>query len=56
MVELFNPFLKAIFVSVLLTIATSSLTLHLEHKLKKRIVATSVKTTALAALFFFPSS
>lgn len=54
MVELFNPFLKAIFVSVLLTIATSSLTLHLEHKLKKRIVATSVMTIALAALFFLP--
>lgn len=54
MVELFNPFLKAIFVSVLLTIATSSLTLHLEHKLKKRIVATSIMTIALAALFFLP--
>ena len=54
MVELFNPFLKAIFVSVLLTIATSSLTLHLEHKLKKRLVATSVMTIALAALFFLP--
>ena len=35
MVELFGPFLKAIFVSVLLTVATSTLTLYLEKKLKK---------------------
>ena len=34
MVELFNPFLKAISVAVLLAIATSSLTLQLEIKLK----------------------
>lgn len=54
MVELFDPFLKAIFVSILLTIATSSLTLHLEHKLKSRIFATSLITIGLTALFFLP--
>lgn len=54
MVELFNPFLKAIFVSILLTIATSSITLYLECKLKGRIFATSLMTIALTALFFLP--
>ena len=52
MVELFNPFLKAIFVSVLLTVATSSLTILLERKLKTRILAASTMTIGLAALFF----
>jgi len=54
MVELFNPFLKAIFVSVLLTVATSSLTILLERKLKTRILAASTMTIGLAALFFLP--
>lgn len=54
MVELFGPFLKAIFVSVLLTVATSALTLYLEKKLKNRGLATSVMTIGLASLFFLP--
>ena len=54
MVELFNPFLRAIFVSVLLTVATSSLTILLERKLKTRILAASTMTIGLAALFFLP--
>lgn len=54
MVELFNPFLKAIFVSVLLTVATSSLTLYLEKKLKKRVLSTTLMTLGLASLFFLP--
>ena len=54
MVELFNPFIKAICVSVLLTIATSSLTLFLENKLKSRIFSTTFMTIGLAALFFIP--
>ena len=54
MVELFNPFLKAISVAVLLAIATSSLTLHLEIKLKSRVLATSVMTVTLTSLFFVP--
>lgn len=54
MVELFNPFLKPMFVALLLTVATSSLTLFLENKLKSRITATTVMTIGLTALFFIP--
>lgn len=54
MVELFNPFLKAIFVSVLLAIATSSLSLYLEEKFKSRILSSGFMTIGLTALFFIP--
>lgn len=54
MVELFNPFLKAICVSILLAIATNTLTLYLERRLKSRIIATSIMTIALTSLFFIP--
>jgi predicted PurR-regulated permease PerM len=54
MVELFNPFLKAIFVSILLTIATNSLTLKLEQKVKSKVISTSLMTVILTALFFLP--
>ena len=54
MVELFNPFLKAISVAILLAIATSSLTSHLEIKLKIKVLATSTMTVALTSLFFVP--
>lgn len=54
MVELFGPFLKAIFVSVLLTVATSTLTLYLEKRLKNKGLAASIMTIGLASLFFLP--
>ncbi len=54
MVELFNPFLKAICVSLLLAVATSSLTLYLENRLNSRFFATSIMTIALTSLFFIP--
>ena len=54
MVELFDPFLKSIFVSVLLAIATSSLSLYLEEKFKSRILASGFMTIGLTALFFIP--
>ncbi len=54
MVELFSPFLKPMFVALLLTIATSSLTTYLENRFKTRILATSVMTIGLTALFFIP--
>lgn len=54
MVQLFNPFLKAILVSVLLTISTSSLTLKLQHNIKNRILSTGIMTILMAALFFLP--
>jgi predicted PurR-regulated permease PerM len=54
MVELFNPFLKAICVAILLAIATNTLTQFLQKKLKSRIIATSIMTVALTSLFFIP--
>jgi predicted PurR-regulated permease PerM len=54
MVELFNPFLKSIIVAILLTIATSTLTIYLEKRVSSRIIATSIMTIGLAALFFLP--
>ena len=54
MVELFNPFLKAICVSILLAIATNTLTQYLQKKLKSRIIATSIMTVVLTSLFFIP--
>ena len=54
MVELFNPFLKAICVAILLAIATNALTQYLQKKLKSRIIATSIMTVALTSLFFIP--
>ncbi len=54
MIELFNPFLKAICVAVLLAIATNSVTEYLEKKLKSRIVASSIMTITLTSIFFVP--
>lgn len=54
MVELFSPFLKAMFVALLLAVATSSLTLAIETRLKSRIISTSIMTFTLGAIFFIP--
>ena len=54
MVELFSPFLKAMFVALLLAVATNSLTFFLENRLKSRIAATSFMTISLAGIFFIP--
>ena len=54
MVELFDPFLKSIFVSLLLVVATSTLTLYLENNLKSRFFATTIMTIGLTSLFFIP--
>jgi predicted PurR-regulated permease PerM len=54
MVELFSPFLKSMFVALLLTVATSSLTLYLESRFKSRVIGTTLMTIGLTALFFIP--
>ena len=54
MIELFNPFLKSIFVALLLAVATNSLTQFLEHRLKSKILATTVMSVTLAGIFFIP--
>lgn len=53
MIELFNPFLKSITVAILLTIATSTLTIYLEKRISSRALATSIITIGLAALFSY---
>ncbi len=54
MIELFNPFLKAIFVALLLAVATNSVTLYLENRLKSKLSATFVMSVTLACIFFIP--
>ncbi|KAB7890340.1 AI-2E family transporter [Poseidonibacter ostreae] len=54
MVELFSPFLKAMFVALLLAVATNSLTLFLENRLKSRTLSSVIMTITLAGIFFIP--
>ena len=54
MIELFNPFLKAIFVALLLAVATNSLTVFLENRLKSKLIATTIMSITLAGIFFIP--
>ena len=54
LIELFNPFLKALIVSTLLTISTSSLTKKKKKNIKNRVLATSIITLAMTSLFFIP--
>ena len=54
MVELFSPFLKAMFVALLLAVATNSLTIFLDNRLKSRIAASTIMTLSLAGIFFIP--
>lgn len=54
LVELFNPFLKSIFVATLLTIATNSMHQKIERSIKNRVLSTSIITFAMASLFFIP--
>ena len=53
-VELFSPFLKAMFVALLLAVATNSLSLYLETRLKSRVISATFMTMVLAAIFFIP--
>jgi len=53
-VELFSPFLKAIFVALLLAVATNSLTIFLENRLKSRTISSIIMTITLGAIFFIP--
>ena len=54
MVELFSPFIKAISISILLVVATNSLTSYFQNRLKSRIFASTVMTFMLSGLFFIP--
>ena len=54
LVELFNPFLKSIFVATLLTIATNSLFVRINIVVKNNFLSTSILTLAMASLFFLP--
>ncbi|HJE03832.1 hypothetical protein AAX26_01734 [Aliarcobacter thereius] len=54
LIELFNPFLKAIFVATLLTIATNSLFIKLNNKINNQALSSSIFTLAMTSLFFLP--
>ncbi|QKF59571.1 AI-2E family transporter [Aliarcobacter lanthieri] len=54
LVQLFDPFLKPIFVAILLTIATNSLFIKINIVIKNNAVSTSILTILMASLFFLP--
>lgn len=52
--ELFNPFLKAIFVALLLTVATNTLDIFIAHRVKSQTISAIIMTIILALIFFVP--
>lgn len=52
--ELFNPFLKAIFVALLLTVATNTLDIFITHRVKSQTISAIIMTIILAIIFFVP--
>jgi len=54
LVQLFDPFLKPIFVATLLTIATNSLFKKMNSFIKSNAISTSILTLLMASLFFLP--
>ncbi|RXJ87959.1 AI-2E family transporter [Arcobacter sp. CECT 8985] len=54
LIQLFNPFLKAIFVALLLTVATNTLDISLTNKLKSETLSSIIMTILLAVIFFVP--
>lgn len=54
LIVLFNPFLKAIFVATLLTIATNSLIVKLNDRINNQAISSTIFTLAMTSLFFLP--
>lgn len=54
LIQLFDPFLKAIFVAFLLTVATNSVNEYLVKKVKYQMVSATLMTIFLALIFFLP--
>lgn len=54
MIKLYEPFLSALVIAILLAIATSNLYLFFEKHLKRKFLASIVSTIILALMFFFP--
>ncbi|RXJ99567.1 AI-2E family transporter [Arcobacter sp. CECT 8986] len=54
LIQLFDPFLKAIFVAFLLTVATNSLNITLSNKIKSQTFSSILMTIFLAVIFFVP--
>ena len=52
--ELFNPYLKSIFVALLLAVATNSLNSHLKVKIPSRFISSTIMTIILTLVFFIP--
>jgi predicted PurR-regulated permease PerM len=56
MAVLYQPFLSAIVISILLAIATSNMYIYIEKYLRYKIISAIVATLMLAIMFFFPIS
>lgn len=54
MLQLFEPFLKPLFVALLLAVATNSLNVYIKHHISNPFVSTSIMTVLLTAIFFVP--
>ncbi len=52
--ELFNPFIKAIFVAFLLSVATNSLDIFITNRVKSQTLSAIFMTIVLAVIFFVP--
>ncbi|AXH15730.1 AI-2E family transporter [Malaciobacter mytili] len=52
--ELFNPFIKAIFVAFLLSVATNSLDIFITNRVKSQTLSAILMTIVLAVIFFVP--
>lgn len=52
--ELFNPYLKSIFVALLLAVATNQLNIYLKTKIPNRFVSSVIMTIILTLVFFIP--
>lgn len=54
MFELFSPFLKPMFVALLLAVATNSLNIYLKRQIPSQFISSMLMTIFLTAIFFIP--
>ncbi|QDF29825.1 AI-2E family transporter [Halarcobacter anaerophilus] len=54
MLQLFDPFLKPLFVALLLAVATNSLNIYFKHHISNNFLSTSLITILLTTIFFVP--
>lgn len=54
LLELFSPYIKSIFVALLLAVATNSLSVYLSLKIPSRFITSMIMTIVLTLVFFIP--